>query len=69
MSAVVGPRGEVVATATEYQATVLRSSVVPRLGLPPYARTGNWLIVLLSCGLLLLALLPAARRAGARQGP
>lgn len=67
ISAVVGPRGEVVATAPEYQATVLRSAVVPRLGLPPYARTGNWLVVLLACGMLLLAVLTAARRAGAGQ--
>ncbi len=65
VSAVVGPRGEVVATAAEYQATVLHASVVPRLGLPPYARTGNWLIVLLSVGLLLAAGLAARREAAA----
>ena len=61
VSAVIGPRGEVVASAPEYQATVLRSSVVPRLGLPPYARTGNWLVVLLSLALVLTAALPYRR--------
>ena len=48
VSAVIGPRGEVVARAPEYQAAVLRSAVVPRKGLPPYALVGNWLVVLLA---------------------
>jgi len=48
VSAVIGPRGELVATAPEYQPTVLRSTIVPRTGLPPYARVGNWPVLLLS---------------------
>ncbi len=59
VSAVIGPRGELVATAPEYRATVLRSTIVPRSGLPPYARVGNWPVVL---GSLLLGAL-AIRRA------
>jgi apolipoprotein N-acyltransferase len=46
VSAVIGPRGEVVARATEYRAEVLRARVVPRTGLPPYARVGNWPVLL-----------------------
>jgi apolipoprotein N-acyltransferase len=52
VSAVIGPRGEIVDRAPEYRATVLRSTIVPRSGLPPYARAGNWPVVLLA---LLLA--------------
>jgi apolipoprotein N-acyltransferase len=48
VSAVIGPRGEVVARAPEFTPFVLESTVVPRLGLPPYARVGNWLVVGLS---------------------
>jgi apolipoprotein N-acyltransferase len=48
VSAVIGPRGEIVATAPEYEANVMRASVQPRIGLTPYARTGNWLIVCLA---------------------
>ena len=57
VSAVIGPRGEIVAQAAEYQATVLRSSVVPRTGLPPYAKIGNWGVVLLSMLMLAAVLL------------
>jgi apolipoprotein N-acyltransferase len=48
ISAVIGPRGEVVAEAPEYTATVLRAAITPRTGLPLYARVGNWAIILLA---------------------
>jgi apolipoprotein N-acyltransferase len=56
ISAVIGPHGEVIAKAPEFIPYVLTSTVVPRMGLPPYAHVGNWLIVSLStvalaCGL------------------
>jgi apolipoprotein N-acyltransferase len=48
VSGVIGPHGEVVALAPEFQTYVLHSTIAPRTGLPPYARVGNWLIVMLS---------------------
>lgn len=48
ISAVIGPRGEVVAEAPGFEPYVLRSEVTPRMGLPPYARVGNWLVVCLA---------------------
>ncbi|MBV6417321.1 MAG: Apolipoprotein N-acyltransferase [Steroidobacteraceae bacterium] len=62
ISAVVGPRGEVVAEAPEYQATVLRASITPRRGLPPYARVGNWAVVSLAAAALAAAILTQSRR-------
>jgi len=43
----VGPHGEVLAQAQQFAPTVLRGTVQPRVGLPPYARFGNWLIVVI----------------------
>jgi apolipoprotein N-acyltransferase len=60
VSAVIGPRGELRATAPEYRPAVLRSTVEPRTGLPPYARTGN-LPLLAFAGLLLLLAVARAR--------
>ena len=48
VSAVIGPRGELVATAPEYRAAVLRAAIEPRSGLPPYARTGNLPLIVFS---------------------
>jgi apolipoprotein N-acyltransferase len=48
VSAVIGSRGEIVAKAPEYEANVMRASVQPRIGLTPYARTGNWLVLCLA---------------------
>jgi len=60
ISALVGAHGEVLAQAEQFKPTVLRGTVQPRAGLPPYARFGNWPIVLLS-------LLGAAVAAGAKR--
>ncbi|HTY51484.1 MAG TPA: apolipoprotein N-acyltransferase [Steroidobacteraceae bacterium] len=46
ISAVIGPDGQVLAQAPSYSPQVLRAEVTPRVGLPPYAHTGNWLIIL-----------------------
>jgi apolipoprotein N-acyltransferase len=48
ISAVVGPHGEVVARAREFQPLALISQIVPLKGLTPYAVVGNWLIVSLA---------------------
>jgi apolipoprotein N-acyltransferase len=65
ISGVIGPHGEVVALAPEFQAYVLHSSVKPRSGLTPYARVGNWLIVTLGTTALGCALW--VRKAHSRQ--
>jgi apolipoprotein N-acyltransferase len=52
VSGVIGPHGEVVALAPEFQTYVLHSSVTPRSGLTLYARVGNWLIVMLATAAL-----------------
>ena len=41
VSAVIGPRGEIVARAPEYEPAVLRATVEGRPGQTPYVRTGN----------------------------
>jgi apolipoprotein N-acyltransferase len=48
VSAVIGQRGEILASAPEYEANVMRAEVQPRIGLTPYARSGNWPIVCLA---------------------
>jgi apolipoprotein N-acyltransferase len=45
---VIGSSGEIIAAAPEYVASVLRAEVQPRIGLTPFARTGNWLVVTLA---------------------
>ena len=66
ISAVIGPHGEVLAQAPEYRPAVLRSSITARRGLPPYAHTGNWLIISLSATTL-AGVLAGRRMAGRRQ--
>src|SRR5688572_16736357 len=48
VSAVIDERGRVVVTAPEYEANVMRASLQPRLGLTPYAVTGNWPLISLA---------------------
>jgi len=48
VSAIIGPRGELVAVAPEYRSAVLRGTVVPRTGLSPYVRAGDWAVILLA---------------------
>ena len=62
ISAVIGPRGQVLATAPSFQPYVLRSSVTPMAGLTPFARVGNWLVVSLAALGLAAALATAAFR-------
>jgi apolipoprotein N-acyltransferase len=48
VSSVIDERGGIVATAPEYEANVMRASLQPRLGLTPYAVTGNWPLICLA---------------------
>jgi apolipoprotein N-acyltransferase len=61
ITAVIGPHGEVVARLPQFQEAVLRTDVQPMTGLTPYARLGNYPVVLGVLGLLALA---AWRRRG-----
>ncbi len=48
VSAIIESDGRIVATAAEYAPAVVIADVQPRIGLTPYARTGNSLIVVLA---------------------
>jgi apolipoprotein N-acyltransferase len=56
VSALVGEHGQVLAQAGEFQPLVLRGTVQPRSGLPPYVRTGNLPVIGLSLMLAALAI-------------
>jgi apolipoprotein N-acyltransferase len=62
VSAVVGPRGEVLARAAEYRPTVLQGTVRPMGGLTPYARAGNVPVVALGLAGVAAAMLAQWRR-------
>ena len=55
ISAIVGPHGEVRQQAAQFQPAVLRGTVEPRRGLTPYARVGNWPVLLLALAAVALA--------------
>ena len=48
ISAIIGPRGEVMARAPEFKPVTLVSTIVPHAGRTPYAHVGNWLVVSLA---------------------
>jgi apolipoprotein N-acyltransferase len=54
ITAAIGPHGEIVARLPQFQEDVLRADVVPMTGLTPYARFGNYPVVI-AAGLLLAA--------------
>ena len=66
ISAIIGPDGRVLAALPGYVPAVLRGAVVPRLGLPPFARFGNWLIISLAATTLAAVLARGFRVRGRR---
>lgn len=52
ISAIIGPRGEMLAQAPDFKPVVLRGVIIPRVGVPPYLRFGNlpWLWLAALCG-------------------
>jgi apolipoprotein N-acyltransferase len=69
ISAVIGPRGEVLARAPEFMPYVLKSAVTPRRGSTPYAGVGNWPVVSLCAAALACGLGLRNHRGGATGTP
>jgi apolipoprotein N-acyltransferase len=61
VSAIVGPFGEVLARAPEYQVVILRGTVEPRRGLSPYLRLGDLPVLVTALMALLAALYQRGR--------
>jgi apolipoprotein N-acyltransferase len=55
ITAAIDPRGRVVAQLPQFQEGVLRTDVQPMMGLTPYARVGNYPVVLGALSLLAIA--------------
>jgi apolipoprotein N-acyltransferase len=68
ISAVIAPDGKVVARSPQFESHVLRATVRSHRGMTPYARFGNWTVVVVSClslGLILPGSLWRRRQASA----
>jgi apolipoprotein N-acyltransferase len=63
ISAIIGPDGKVLKTLPRFQPGVLTDNVQPRAGLTPYARLGNWPVILLSLAALAFCVFLARRKA------
>lgn len=64
VSAIIGADGRVLSTVPRFVPGVLSREVQPRTGLTPYARVGNWPVILLCLGILLAYLCGRAQRPG-----
>jgi apolipoprotein N-acyltransferase len=63
ISAVIDSQGNVEKTLPRFKPAVLTATVQPRTGLTPYARVGNWFVILLCVALVIVTIL-ARRRVG-----
>jgi apolipoprotein N-acyltransferase len=61
ISAIIGPDGRITSTLPRFQPGVITGSVQPRTGLTPYARFGNWPVIVFSLIVLLGSLAWRAR--------
>jgi apolipoprotein N-acyltransferase len=55
VSAIIGPQGQLLARAPEYQAAVLRGQIIPRDGVTPFLRVGNAAVIGLAALVLAMA--------------
>ncbi|MEO8225584.1 MAG: apolipoprotein N-acyltransferase [Gammaproteobacteria bacterium] len=61
ITAVIDPRGRVVAQGAQFKAVVVTATVQPRQGATPWVRYGNWPVLAICVVLLLAALAPVRR--------
>ena len=64
ISAIIGPDGAVIARGVQFVPDILEGSVVPYSGLTPYARVGNWPVLLLAGLLVALGIFGIRRGRG-----
>jgi len=65
ISALIDSRGAITSRVPQFEAVVLRGEVTPRTGMTPYARSGNWPVVV---GAILTLAGVGLRRRRARSG-
>jgi apolipoprotein N-acyltransferase len=58
ISAIIGPKGELLDSSPAFEMHVLEGEIQPLTGMTPYARLGNWAVVLLALVIFGAGLLP-----------